>query len=145
MCAGGKSIVDPFFTNIDLASKVMSATVAAHEVYSSNIANLSTPGFTAQKPSFEMKLNRAKVMAQKQADALIGGASFLEGPAGSSAWEMKAKVTPSKEAGNEHGNNVKMDREFVAMSENNILYLATLRILSKEVALTKYAITTGGR
>ncbi len=127
----------------------MSASVAAHEVYSSNIANTATPGFKAQQPSFEVKLNQAQMMAGKQADSLIGGASFLGGaktdPNASSPWNIKPKVTKSKAASNENGNNVKLDNELVAMSENNILYLSALRILNKEIALTKYAITTGGR
>lgn len=136
-------ILDPFFNNIDLASKVMSASVSAHEVYSTNIANAATPGFKAQKPDFEIKLDQAKKMAQQQADSLIGGAAIMD--TDNSAWEIKSKVNKSKDPVDSHGNNVRLDSELSSMSENNVLYLSALRILSKEIVLTKYAITTGGR
>jgi flagellar basal-body rod protein FlgB len=124
----------------------MSASVAAHEVYSSNIANASTPGFTAQKPDFEIKLDQAKRMAQQQADSIIGGASIMGSKdTNTSAWEIQSKVSKSQDPANSRGNNVRLDNELASMSENNILYLSALRILSKEIALTKYAITTGGR
>lgn len=143
--------MDPFFDNINLASRVMSASVSAHEVYSGNIANASTPGFKAQKPDFEIKLNQAKKMAQQQADFLVGGGAIMNPGMESgfqtenSAWEIKSKVRPSKDPVDSHGNNVRLDSELASMSENNILYLSALRILNKEIALTKYAITTGGR
>ncbi|QQR81114.1 MAG: flagellar basal body rod protein FlgB [Deltaproteobacteria bacterium] len=135
--------MDPFFNSIDLASKVMSASVSAHQVYASNIANSSTPKFKAQNPQFDVKLDQAQVMAQKQADSIVGGGSLMDG--NTSPWKVDSKVTTSKDPANSAGNNVKIDQQMVSMSENSIMYMSALRILSRQVALTKYAITTGGR
>ncbi len=131
--------MDLFKSQLDLASKVMSAQLAAHDVYSSNIANASMPNFKAKVPTFQIQLNQAQA-AQQNMQALIDTANGTsqEPP---SLWKVDMKVKPNMSSPNEIGNTVKPDREIINSSLNSMRYLTTLKLVNKQIALQKYAMT----
>jgi flagellar basal body rod protein FlgB len=60
-------------------------------------------------------------------------------------WNLNLKVSQSKEGSREDGNNVQLEKEMSDMSGNSILYITAIKILSKEMALARYAVTNGNR
>jgi flagellar basal-body rod protein FlgB len=116
--------MNSFNTTIDLMKQSLDVKVATHKLHAANIANLETPGYKARVSSFEAKLNKN-----------LG--------AGEDKWKLEMRIDTSKSPARADGNNVKMEQEMSSMSENSLLYMSTLNILNKNMALAKYAINGG--
>ncbi len=99
----------------------------------SNIANQQTPGYTTQDFSF------AKVMERTmsgQGDLVRTNAKHL------TVDPMAA--TKSGEFGKE-GRPVDLDEEMVKLSENQLMYQVTTRLITKKFETLQYAIDEGGK
>ncbi len=118
---------------VNLAREVLGVRVTDHALHSSNIANADTPNYLAKISSFEARLR------QVQKDINSPELDFRS----SDEWDVKMKLAQSKASTNLKGNNVQLDQETAAMSENALNYLSTMKILSKTIAIEKYAITSG--
>lgn len=109
-----------------------------HSLLASNIANVDTPGYRRKDIPFEkiiqsylceeicLKTTHPKHLKgfRKNLEELI------------KTYEEETLGTP---------NNVNLEEELVQLTENQILYEATLQALSKELERLKEAITEGGR
>lgn len=120
---------------LDLIKQYLDVRVAAHSLYSSNIANSETPNYQAKVGSFKSVLE--KVHSEHAPD---GSLILSTEP----KWNLSMKVNNSTAPSREDGNNVKIDQEMSNMSQNSILYMSAIKILNKEMAINEYAIT-GGR
>jgi len=109
-----------------------------HSLLASNIANVDTPGYRRKDISFEKIIqsylsekNRLKTTHPKHFDGSFKNIYKLL-----KAYEEETLGTP---------NNVNLEEELVQLTENQMLYEATLQALSKELERLKEAITEGGR
>ena len=123
-----------FTTNIALFQKYLDTRVKAHAVYTNNVANAETDNFKAQVPTFEAKLETAKTQ-------MIDGELTN---AGQKEWNFETNITKSKNPTNSSGNNVQLDQELSNLSQNSLLYISGIKLLNKQLAIERYAIT-GGR
>jgi len=109
-----------------------------HSLLTSNIANVDTPGYRRKDIPFEKIIQsylsektRLKTTHPKHfKGALKSINEFIK------AYEEETLGTP---------NNVNLEEELVQLTENQMLYEATLQALSKELERLKEAITEGGR
>ncbi|MBA4397633.1 MAG: flagellar basal body rod protein FlgB [Syntrophus sp. (in: bacteria)] len=90
-----------------------------HRVILSNVANLDTPGFKASELNFDNELRSAKNvgMARTNPRHLTG----KKESAGSVSYDIKESNDP-----------VKLDTEMAKLSENQLLYNATVDILARK-------------
>lgn len=88
---------------------------------SANVANLETPGYLAREVTFEDSL-RAAVRAGRPADAAI---------------EVDRSLAPTRL----NGNNVNIDMELLASSENLLRQRLVTQALSDQYQLMRTAIT----
>lgn len=95
-----------------------------HRVIAANIANVNTPGYVAQRVSFE---------------ALLGPGAA----AGAATPELRASVEPA--AGGGLASGVQLDAEVAAMSENSLHQQVLLRALQRHLGLLATAVTEGKR
>ncbi len=117
-------------TKLDLIKQFLDMRVSQHSLHAANIANSETPNYKAKTASFESKLLQAEDPTNKTGDE---------------KWKLGIRVGKSGEIPREDGNNVKLEREMGALAENSLLYMTALKIFNKELALERYAITSGGR
>ncbi|OFZ20292.1 MAG: flagellar basal-body rod protein FlgB [Bdellovibrionales bacterium RBG_16_40_8] len=111
-------------------------------VASSNIANAETPGYKAKKVDFEQALSRAldiNGLGQMSTDHpdhfYANGNSMMN--VGADVYE-NPDITVTND-----GNTVDLEREMAELSENTILYRATLQLINKKLAGLAYAATEG--
>lgn len=121
-----------FNVRLDLMKQVLDYRVANHAVKAANLANADTPNYIAKNMSFEAKLKQAE-----------GDTEVSQGK--EAHWEVSNTVENSRAPRKTDGNNVKAEQEMSALAENSLLYMSTLKIVSQEISLMRYAITSGGR
>jgi len=90
-----------------------------HRVILSNVANLDTPGFKASELNFDNELQSAKNVGMARTDPrhLTGKKEST----GSVSYDIK-----------ESHEQVKLDTEMAKLSENQLLYSATVEILARK-------------
>ena len=116
-----------------LGAKALDVRSARQGLIHSNIANLETPGYKVQELPF------AKVM-----ESVVSGQG-----------ELTRTHAKHIEIGDiERGKNLKfskqnrpvdLDEEMLKLSENQLMYEVTARIIAKKLEGLKYAIDEGGR
>lgn len=116
---------------IDMVKQYLDFRVANHGIRAANIANAETPGYKSQIPSFEARLDSK--MSEKPNDMMRPNRKY----------DFEMRIDASRMTPREDGNNVNVESEMAAMAENSLLYQTGLKILNKELALTRYAITAG--
>jgi flagellar basal-body rod protein FlgB len=90
------------------------------KVIANNIANVETPGFVAQKVSFEDSLRAAVSMGSPQ------GANVA--------------VTPSEHYANVNGNNVQLDDETMDLVDTGLQYQLMVEAMNAKFGLLRTAI-----
>lgn len=130
-----------FDTTIRLLEKNLDLRARNQNFISANLANAETPGYIPTNLSFEGELK----------DALKnrgGGSAYLTNPRhiplkGQSGWldKVQGRVieTPAASIGKD-GNGVELENEMGKLVENQILYNATVQIVSKQFESLKTAI-----
>ena len=114
----------PLVNNVDLIKQYLDARIASQDVYASNVANAETPNFLAGIPTFKIALDRSHGVPIPKA---------------------QVQVEKSRETPRQDGNNVNLEHEMAAMAQNSMKYMTAVKLLTKEMAITRYAITSGGR
>jgi len=95
-----------------------------HELISSNLANIDTPGYRTQDIDFESEMRRAQ--------------QRLEGAAVSPyVQEVKGLIERPD------GNNVSLERETVALAQVQLQYRAGVELLRNEIHTLQSAINEG--
>ena len=95
-----------------------------HELISSNLANVDTPGYRTQDIDFESEMRRAE--------------QRWEGPAVAPyVKEVKGLIERPD------GNNVSLDRESVALARTQLQYRAGVELLRTEIHRLQAAINEG--
>lgn len=128
-----------FGTTVELLGKSLDLRAKRHTLISSNLANVETPGYTANDLSFEGQLKSVlkegpKAAAPHPRHIPLKGASV-------SLERVQGDVVdlPSRNLGPD-GNGVEMETEMGRLAENQIMYNATVQLLAKKFEGLKQAI-----
>lgn len=138
------AINELFGTTIDLVAKNLDLRAKNHLQIAANISNTETPGYIPKTLSFEQELKGAMKSGEGlQATSHNPRHIPLKGMAGRVA-EVQGtlKEVPSNDMGRD-GNGVDLEREMGRMAENQILFNASVQILSKKFEGLKYAVRGG--
>lgn len=128
----------PFQKLLDTVRISLRLRTERHQLLASNIANVDTPGYRRKDLPFEkimesylkqeraLKITRPKHIPfrEKTLEEII------------KKYEPSTLGTP---------NNVTLEEEISALTENQLLYESTLQALAKELERLKEIITEGGR
>lgn len=134
---------DIFGPTVDLLSKTMDLRIKNQSLIAGNLANAETPGFTPTELSFEDELKQA-VKGRK----ISGGTPPLTNPRHIPLRHMAGDVedvqgsivdSPGGTAGKD-GNSVELEKEMGRMAENQVMYNATVQVLSMKFNDLKIAI-----
>ena len=106
-------------TSVTIAT-AMSALSQQQRVTADNLANLETPGYTAQRVSFEDSLRKA-VNSGDPSSATVS-------------------VDPSTDPAGVNGNNVSLNGEMVIEQKNNTQFQLLTTAMSAKFDLIQYAI-----
>lgn len=121
-----------FSTTIDLLGKSVDLRVKNQNLIASNIANAETPNYIPKSMAFEEELQGALKSAQRGTDS---GKAFRS---------VTGKVieTPAKTPGKD-GNAVELENEMGKMSTNQLMFNASVQILTKKFEGLRSAIREG--
>ncbi|PMP68189.1 MAG: flagellar basal body rod protein FlgB [Thermodesulfobacterium geofontis] len=109
-----------------------------HSLLASNIANVDTPGYRRKDISFEKVIQS---YLSERGGLKTTHPQHLKGFRKS----LKELIKTYEEESLGTPNNVNLEEELVQLTENQMLYEATLQALSKELERLREAITEGGR
>ena len=114
------------------------------QVIASNIANLDTPQYQAQKFEFQEALRQATTNDQGSLPMTATHAGhFGNTPSVSS---VHGKVSPKiNSLGGLDGNSVNLDQEMADQAINNSAYIRTMQMLKTKMSILKNAIVEGGK
>ncbi len=106
-----------------------------HEVLAGNVANVETPGYKRLDLD---KTNVASFQSQMAAAARTGDFAPLSTPMTSTA---RVTADPAARSARQDGNNVEVDQELLAMSQNTTEYGVMTEFASNSLKCLKMAIT----
>jgi flagellar basal-body rod protein FlgB len=121
-----------------LLSKALDFRAVRQSVISGNLANAETPGYIQKKIPFEQELQKAfdkkSIKLEKSDPDHISGNDYL----------MENSFNPYQMV-IEYGkpNELNIDTEMAKMAQNNLMYEASTRLLSKKFELLKAVIESG--
>lgn len=122
-----------------IVSQALKWRLAKNDVIAANIANVDTPGYHRKDLPFE-KIMEAYLRGEPRlltTNPRHLKPSPLEPPVTTEEdWTPPEEGTP---------NNVSLEDEMAKLTENTILYQATIQALIKELQILKDAITEGGK
>jgi len=107
-------------SQVDLLSKLLQQSEQKQQVVSQNIANVNTPGYKSLEADFSQVLGKS------------GGSISADG--------MKL-IETSGLAEREDGNNVDLDKQMGALTENSIEFETFTHLLVARISLIRSAIT----
>lgn len=108
-----------FNQTINTLTDMVDIRARKHRVILSNVANMDTPGFKASELSFDNELRSAKNVRIARTDS-----RHLTGKQEGSG-SVSYNITESRDP-------VKLDTEMANLSENQLLYNATVEILARK-------------
>jgi len=128
-----------FGTTVDLLGKTLDLRVKRQGLIAANLANAETPNYTPTELKFEDELKGALKKGGKPATThprhipLKGTSARLEVVTG------QVVEVPDK-APSPDGNGVELESEMGKMAENQIMYNASVQLLTKKFEMMKQAI-----
>lgn len=130
------SDIQIFDKTIGLLQKTLDLRLQNQQAIASNIANADTPGYSPVRLEFEKKLQQAVKTAGKAQEPTQPAHFPLNGGSVSSVQPKVIQARNTSSIGDRNGVNI--DREMVSLSENQILYEATIQLLNKKLGFLKY-------
>lgn len=130
-----------FDRTINLLAKSLDLRQRQQELIASNIANAETPGYIPVRLSFEEDLakaieNRQVVSGRTDPRHIPITADRLETVQGHIERRPDQDVSVD-------GNGVDLDKQLIDQSENQLLYETAAQILTKKLAMLRYASQDG--
>jgi flagellar basal-body rod protein FlgB len=108
----------------------LDCTAARHRVAANNLANVETPGYTAQRVTFEDRLRDA-VRAQRA------------GRRPGAIESIRPSLSPSGQPAGPDGNNVSVEAEMMTLGEAALRYQALTKMLDRKLQMVGAAIGDG--
>ena len=137
--------VEGIFTNtIEILGKSIDLRARNQNLISSNVANAETPNYVPKTLVFEDELQGALKGGSKGTPAITNARHISLKGTSSRLQSVTGRVveTPSKSPGMD-GNSVEIENEMSKMAENQIMYNASVQILSKKFEGIKTALREG--
>ncbi|MEE8422940.1 MAG: flagellar basal body rod protein FlgB [Thermodesulfobacteriota bacterium] len=132
-----------FDKSIDVLAKVLDLRVVRHDLLASNIANQDTPGYKAIDLDFEGAFQTS--ISREKAKLFLAKTDKRHFPSSSSFSpdkDVKVIQRPSNDFRYDQ-NNVKADVEMAKLTENALLYSASVRVLTHKFRRLAQAIRGG--
>jgi len=133
-----------FNTNVELLGKCIDLRARNQNLIASNIANAETPNFTPKSLVFEDELQGALKGGQKGTPSMTHPRHLPLKGAKNRLQSVTGRVveTPAKTPGKD-GNAVELENEMARMTENQVMYNASVQILSKSFGELRTAVKGG--
>ncbi|MCA1743325.1 MAG: flagellar basal body rod protein FlgB [Desulfonatronovibrio sp.] len=132
-----------FGTHIHVVSKVLDMRLERQNVVSSNLANVTTPGYKARRIEFEDALQSALGLDGK---GTVDRTDKMHMPAKFNPKSFGADFIKSIEPRVYQGeDSVDLDKEMSVMAQNTLMYNALSQIQQKNFDGIKTAIREGGK
>ena len=125
---------DLFSKTISLLGNAAGYRVDRHNLLTSNLANIQTPGYKTKDISFEQQL-QAALPDRNQMQLARTSARHLP------VYDATGKIRPQIVSGGE----VDLDKQMARLTENNLLYTALVQLLGGKYRLIRETIEQGGR
>ena len=134
-----------FSTTVELLGKSIDLRTKNQNLISSNIANAETPNYVPKSLAFEQELQGALKGGHKGASPVTNPRHIPLKGTKDRIQSVNGQVieTPAKTPGKD-GNSVELESEMTKMSENQIIYNASVQILSKKFSGIRSAISSSG-
>ncbi|MBI5345012.1 MAG: flagellar basal body rod protein FlgB [Deltaproteobacteria bacterium] len=140
---GGYAMVKGLFDNtMSIIEKTLDLRATRHKLILSNVANIETPGYRAVDIKFEDEL-------KKIGGAMRGGVLVTTNPghlstanAGATAPRVIYRATDIE---GYDKNSVGIDSEMAKLSENSLMYNASVKLLKSKFSTLMTAIKEGGK
>ncbi len=129
-----------FGTTVELLGKTLDLRAKRQTMISSNLANVETPGYTPTDVSFESQLKSALKGGAKESGATNPRHIPLKGRAASLERVQGDVVEVDTRTMGPDGNGVEMETEMGRLAENQIMYNASVQLLTKKFDELKQAI-----
>jgi len=130
-----------FEKTFNVAKAALKLRSYKQELIASNIANVDTPGYRRKDIPFQ-KVMQAYLGESGDIPLKTTSPKHIKDPDTKNIMSL-AKAYKDKTLGTP--NNVSLEQEITEMTQNQVLYEATLQALAKEIQRLKEAITEGGR
>ncbi len=127
-----------FDRTVGVLSRALDYRVRNQRIISTNVANIDTPGFRPKQLKFDEELRRA-VDNENMPLAKTNG-KHLPALDASGLQDAPSFVLESVGASKMGDNSLDIDKEMAKMAKNNLLYEATVKMLSKKFDLLRTAI-----
>lgn len=134
-------MTDPLFSDAAFRTSqtALDGLALRQEVVGRNLANVDTPGYTAQSVSFEDTLQRAESQTATVRLNITNAAHQLGDSDRTGLVRLQPRTGGSVRA---DGNNVDVDQELMEMAETGLRFQAISQLVSKKLLLLR-SIATG--
>lgn len=132
-----------FGTTVELLAKSIDLRNRSQNYIAANLANVETPGYTPTELSFEGEL-RSALKERGTGDTGVTNPRHipLKGMGDLESVSGDVVADPSSSTGRD-GNGVVMEREMSQLAENQLMYNASVQLISTKFEWLKYAIKGG--
>lgn len=126
-----------------LAQKSLDFRIKRHDLLASNVANKDTPGYQAEDLVFQQRLEKA-LHADEPGLLKTSNPRHFDGRQTPPLAEVQAqRILSAAPFPDFDGNTVDLDREMAKIAENQLMYNASLRMLSHQFRMLKTVISEG--
>jgi len=147
-----KAVYAQGFTNslfegrINTMGGTLGLRLGRHDISSTNLANMDTPGFRAKHLKFEEVLARHLTRSPGELEVRQTDARHIPTKNPARAFEIASHAIKTSPYGwDEYDDDVlDIDKEMTLLTKNQIIYNTTVQMLSKTFEGLKYAISGGG-
>ncbi len=115
--------MDQISNELDPLQKLLQVTSRRHEAYSSNMANVNTPGYQRSEVVFE-KLLRNTSTTDVRSEIL----------------RVEPRVEKDESPGKTDGNNVDLDKEMGLLRKNDLLHRTFIEFLNAKIRILRSSI-----
>jgi flagellar basal-body rod protein FlgB len=136
-----------FNKTIQIVGQSMGLRLARHNMITSNLANIDTPGYKVRDLKFETAMQRALGPEKGELQMTATNQSHLPTTDLKRTFQAAERDVVQSEYGqDENGMDIlDIDQEMTKLAKNHLLYNTTVQMLAKEFENLKYAISEGGR
>ncbi len=130
-------------TVFTLAQKSLDFRIQRHDLLASNVANKDTPAYQAEDLVFRARLEKA-LHADEPGMLKTTNSRHFDGRQTPPLEEVEAqRILSAAPFPDFDGNTVDLDREMAKIAENQLMYNASLRMLSHQFRMLKSVISEG--
>jgi flagellar basal-body rod protein FlgB len=134
-------MIDALYRELTVPAKALDYHVRRHALLTTNVANAETPGFVPKDLSFSVRL--AERVAALRPTEGRGGPATRGGAAAEFEFVSEEFTDPATMPGQDE-NSVSVEREMAKVAANSVRFQAIAEMISRRMALMKYAAADRG-